>query len=342
MGIYLQVEFQARGSPHVHGTLWIDWKAMAKQNGNFKTNLIKASFDKIKNENTLTCDEEDALTSFIDKNITCDIYNPLTEELVKKVNMHRHSVSCRKHGHSCRFNFPRYPSLKTIISIPARVIERDVDKRKQLLKENHVILDKVKATLTNVDIMKSINNIDEKDLTNCYLYKKTVHKLSLLLNENLEKNFLEKKDFSPLRSSIKWNSDKLSLTRPELESLCNQETEHLKNVIKLIDSIVRKRLLAVLKYSNISDETSDENLIKIYENALKINEKGYSVILKRKTNEIFINNYNNEWINAWSANMDLQLSLDYYSVITYISEYYRYVLILMKFALPIQFSNCTL
>ena len=38
--------------------------------------------------------------------------------------------------------------------------------------------------------------------------------------------------------------------------------------------------------------------------------------------ETMVNTYNPEWICAWNGNMDLQLCLDYFAVITYISDYY--------------------
>ena len=38
--------------------------------------------------------------------------------------------------------------------------------------------------------------------------------------------------------------------------------------------------------------------------------------------ETMVNTYNPEWIAAWNGNMDLQLCLDYFAVITYISDYY--------------------
>ena len=38
--------------------------------------------------------------------------------------------------------------------------------------------------------------------------------------------------------------------------------------------------------------------------------------------ETLINNYNLEWIKAWSGNMDLQVCLDFFAVITYITDYY--------------------
>ena len=60
-----------------------------------------------------------------------------------------------------------------------------------------------------------------------------------------------------------------------------------------------------------------------YENALKISfGGGHSIVLQRHVRERFINNYNPEWIYCWNGNMDLQVCLDYHSVITYISNYY--------------------
>ena len=32
--------------------------------------------------------------------------------------------------------------------------------------------------------------------------------------------------------------------------------------------------------------------------------------------------YNPEWISTWNGNLDFQLCLDYFAVITYISDYY--------------------
>ena len=59
-----------------------------------------------------------------------------------------------------------------------------------------------------------------------------------------------------------------------------------------------------------------------YEEAISVNKKGYSVHYKRVTDEIMVNTYNPEWIAAWNGNMDFQLCLDYFAVITYISDYY--------------------
>ena len=63
-------------------------------------------------------------------------------------------------------------------------------------------------------------------------------------------------------------------------------------------------------------------LMDQYEQALSVNKKGYSIHYKRDVDETMVNTYNPEWISAWNGNMDFQLCLDYFAVITYISDYY--------------------
>jgi hypothetical protein len=81
------------------------------------------------------------------------------------------------------------------------------------------------------------------------------------------------------------------------------------------------------------DTNSDENMtleefyiaISTTENeyveALQISERGKVLILKREINERNINNYNPEMILAWNANMDIQMVVDPYAVISYIASY---------------------
>ena len=66
--------------------------------------------------------------------------------------------------------------------------------------------------------------------------------------------------------------------------------------------------------------------IKSYEDyimAIKVTRKhGSTVLLKRDVDEIFVNNYNREWLNTWNANLDIQPVLDYFAVITYVTDYW--------------------
>ena len=88
----IRIEFQARGSPHAHTILWI------------------------KDAPKLNVNSDEEVCSFIDQYVTCNI--PADEELaqlVSKVQKHRHSATCRRHG-KCRFHYPHPPSPKTVIA----------------------------------------------------------------------------------------------------------------------------------------------------------------------------------------------------------------------------------
>ena len=57
--------------------------------------------------------------------------------------------------------------------------------------------------------------------------------------------------------------------------------------------------------------------------AIKKSKKhGSAVLLQRDVDEIYVNNYNPEWLMAWNANMDIQPVLDFFAVITYVTDYW--------------------
>ncbi|XP_073323364.1 uncharacterized protein [Pagrus major] len=93
---FYRVEFQQRGSPHVHCLFWIENAPIIDKN----------------------TDEE--VVKFIDQYVTCE--KPAQDEtlldIVTSVQQHskRHSKSCKKNKTVCRFNFPKPPSAKTFIS----------------------------------------------------------------------------------------------------------------------------------------------------------------------------------------------------------------------------------
>ena len=88
-----------------------------------------------------------------------------------------------------------------------------------------------------------------------------------------------------------------------------------------MDNIKKIRLDFVLNLAEI-DGSTFKIRNDIYEKALGLSSKGYTVWIKRDVDEIYTNNYNPEWIKAWNANMDLKPCFDYFAVITYITDYY--------------------
>jgi hypothetical protein len=79
-----------------------------------------------------------------------------------------------------------------------------------------------------------------------------------------------------------------------------------------------KRILKVLALAGLESESG----IALYEEALTFSLAGYSVLVERDLSEIYVNSYNPEWARAWDGNTDLQVCLDYFAVITNITEYY--------------------
>ena len=82
--------------------------------------------------------------------------------------------------------------------------------------------------------------------------------------------------------------------------------EYQQNIIKRIRNLCE-----------VADVDYDE-----YVKALGASKCGYSIIQRRDLDELYINSYNIEWIRAWNGNMDIQIVLDYFAVITYVTDYY--------------------
>nr|XP_057920504.1 uncharacterized protein LOC131117065 [Doryrhamphus excisus] len=93
---FYRVEFQQRGSPHVHCLFWVE------------------------NAPRIEVNSDEEVTKFIDRYVTCEL-QPQDEgltETVSSVQQHskRHSKTCKKKNTVCRFGFPKPVSGRTFIS----------------------------------------------------------------------------------------------------------------------------------------------------------------------------------------------------------------------------------
>ena len=124
----IRIEFQARGSPHAHCVIWV------------------------KDAPKYGIDGDEEVCAFIDKYITCAI--PQTEgklkDLVSLLQQHKHSTYCKRNK-SCRFNFPKPPSSKTLIAAP----ETDTD----VVKNAQSVLAKVHKVLADGNSELSLDEI---------------------------------------------------------------------------------------------------------------------------------------------------------------------------------------
>ena len=114
-----------------------------------------------------------------------------------------------------------------------------------------------------------------------------------------------------------------------------------RNIINLVQNVTddKSQMDTIIRMYDKESETIDEynenkikrikavcNLAGVdytkYLKALSTTKYGYKIILSRDIDETYINPYNVEWLRAWDGNMDIQFVLDYFAVVTYVTEYY--------------------
>ena len=161
-----RVEFQLRGAAHVHGTLWVHWdtyfdkvikdETAGKESNDLNLNFenekslridqIKSIFEKIKDEQFGRGDMTDMdstsdlnlLTNFVDHWISVSLKDPSTKQLAHDLNTHHcFKKSCLKTSEKCKYNFPRFPSLKSLIAIPAKIkYPENIEKMEKSIKKS--------------------------------------------------------------------------------------------------------------------------------------------------------------------------------------------------------------
>jgi hypothetical protein len=103
---FYRVEFQQRGSPHIHMLVWVD------------------------NAPSLSRGNDDEVVNFIDSYVTCS----RNEQILELVNYqtHRHASTCRKKGQAlCRFGFPLPPLDKTMILYGLKRRSKEFEKARE-------------------------------------------------------------------------------------------------------------------------------------------------------------------------------------------------------------------
>lgn len=137
---FYRVEFQQRGSPHIHILLWVD------------------------NAPCYNVDANEEIVKYVDKHVSSSSDSEFKDLL--SLQMHKHSKTCRKKGHPiCRFGFPLPPLPRAMILEP---LETETDKYKTIYKE---IQKKINAlydngnvdSMTYDDFLKDVIEMTEKE-----------------------------------------------------------------------------------------------------------------------------------------------------------------------------------
>ena len=153
----LRIEFQMRGSPHLHALIWT------------------SDCPKLDRDN------KQAYIDFIDKRVQANLpdekEDPELHELVKTYQKHSHSKTCRKYKNiRCRFNFGQFFTNRTIVAEPLpndmndEVKDSTLEKRKEILTLVKGKIDDVlnpskanyDSTLTESDIFNSVGITEDQ------------------------------------------------------------------------------------------------------------------------------------------------------------------------------------
>ena len=108
------------GYAHIHGSAWSDFDILEETYPG-----LQKTFLKLKQRKRLDEDDISPLLQFGKDTITCSTDPKVLMsqfginrrradkivKMVKEVNTHHHTKTCRKYKTDCRFKFPRYPSL---------------------------------------------------------------------------------------------------------------------------------------------------------------------------------------------------------------------------------------
>ena len=142
---FYRVEYQQRGSPHIHMMIWIESAPVFGE------------------------DSDSKVTSFIDNIITCEepVDNAELLEPVKR-QIHKHSHTCRKKSkNESRFNYPQPPMRQTVTLHPFSVDEipmNEVKSYKDSWKKIHQYLNDLKEGMDiTFDNLLVILGITEDD-----------------------------------------------------------------------------------------------------------------------------------------------------------------------------------
>ena len=116
----LRIEFQMRGSPHLHSLIWT------------------SDCPELKNGS------EEAYIRYIDDHVQRNLPNRENDcefhDLVKMYQKHTHSRSCKKYKNiPCRFNFRQFFTDETVVSKPLADDVPDEQKVLVLKKRNEIL-----------------------------------------------------------------------------------------------------------------------------------------------------------------------------------------------------------
>ena len=222
-----------------------------------------------------------SLEEFTDWCVSCSLMDPSTRDTVLEVNKHQHfQKSCKKKSSVCKYGFPRYPLMKTIIAVPARVLYKDdQEKEKFMIEKSCKVKEKVAAALENENIIEKAQAHRNEEIMDHLGCIKRIKEIDLIT---------EFKDHCRTNKAPNFNIKVSDELLTELELDIQKITNADENVLletkqkykgkclanETLYEIRKERLDIILDAADIDGNSFEERNIN-YEEALQISKKGY-------------------------------------------------------------------
>ena len=214
------------------------------------------------------------------------------------------------------------------MAIPLRILfqnEEDEPKRKAMVMKIRQALGNVKIVLEDKKEMESLEELWTDELQEIFNERDLVQRSQMILEDAIFKRQILNIDRDYIGDLDK------TLGVHLIENLRSLHKEHevkLKELEAFESQYLHERLLRVLKKAdlekileideNLPEEDRDRLLVKEYHKLLSFAVKDYTIVLKRDISEIFINNFNSEWLPVWNSNMDISPVFNYHAVVVYV------------------------
>ena len=159
LDFFYRVEFQQRGSPHIHMLIWIE------------------------NAPKLEKNTEEEIIQFVDNYLTCSTDDGEIGQLVE-LQSHKHSKSCRKKGKAiCRFGFPLPPLPRTLLLHP---LNEDIEKYKKKHSELQKSMNEYKnvSDISFDEFLEQVAKMDLENYIKCIRSTLSAPKIFLKRNPN--------------------------------------------------------------------------------------------------------------------------------------------------------------
>ena len=307
----------------MHGVLFLNIPKIVQEQvkkGKVQFEHLERAFATCSQSKVPDEQETSAIEAFVDEFITCSLRNPMTRKIALSVQSHHHTFTCSKRGSKCRFQFPRFPCLYTQVAVPVRLIfGEDEEGKKKEMQKMRIVLQKVRAVLEEEELMTEVNKIHEDEIEEIISEWEWFLKAQHILEDHI------------FKKQINDYEENVELGKELVDNLKSFSEEH-EAKFKLLEredvTFRKNRLLKVLHYAkieedleideNLTQEEKDMQLIVKYHKLLTYSVKGFTINLKRDTNECYINNFNHEFLSSWNANMDVSCVFDFFAILVYV------------------------